>query len=240
MDVLYGMPGHDHRLFINVVHACPNACYFCVDFIGDSFYGFDLKLGKQPSADEIVSAVEHYADIDRVREVYYCGIGEPLLRYQAILESAPRVRKLLPPGAKLAINTSGTFFLRHRRVDFAEHFDLIQVSLNAESEEKYNQICRPKHAGAYEAMMSFLRELRRFLDETNSACHVELSVVDASQREHLPSSEQGMLNLPQPDVDACRLIASGFRWPLKVKPLMRGAGDSTWEDFADAVRGRVA
>lgn len=37
------MPGQPYRMFVNVVHACPNACFSCVDFKGDTFYGFDRK-----------------------------------------------------------------------------------------------------------------------------------------------------------------------------------------------------
>lgn len=170
MDVVYAMPGQPHRMFINIVHACPNACLFCVDFKGETFYGFDLKTGTAPTTAEIVSAVRACPDRSRVREVYYCGIGEPLLLYDRVVESAPRIRELLEPTAILAINTSGTFYLRHRRVDFASLFDLVQVSLNAENEEKYNLICRPKVPGAYDALIQFLYDLRDFLNRTPGTC----------------------------------------------------------------------
>src|SRR5687767_14584700 len=119
MDIVYAMPGSPTRLFINVVHACPNACFFCVDFKGDAFYGFDLKTGRHPSADEIVRAVELHPAREGIREVYYCGIGEPLLRYDVVVGTVDAVRKLLPR-AVMAINTSGTFYLRHRRLDFVQ------------------------------------------------------------------------------------------------------------------------
>ena len=221
MDVVYTMPGESHRMFINIVHACPNACFFCVDFKGETFYGFDLKNGRAPTTDEIVAAVRAYPDRPNVQEVYYCGIGEPLLLYDRVVESVPRVRALFQPGTILAINTSGTFYVRHRRVDFAGLFDLIQVSLNAENEEKYNRICRPKVHGAYQAMMAFLLDLRNFLDRTGSTCRVELTVVDAYEVEYLPERERALPGVPRPDVDACREIAATFGWPLKVKRLIR-------------------
>ncbi len=43
MDIVYSMPEQQHRMFINIVHACPNACFFCVDFKGETFCGFDLQ-----------------------------------------------------------------------------------------------------------------------------------------------------------------------------------------------------
>lgn len=240
MDVVYAMPNQEHRLFINVVHACPNACFFCVDFKGDAFFGFDLKTGRQPSGDEIIAAVTGYNQRSVVREVYYCGIGEPLLRYDTVMNTVNEVRRVLSPGAVLAINTSGTFYARHQRVDFAERFDLIQVSLNAENEQKYNEICRPKIPGAFQALMAFLRDLRDYIDRTGTNCRVELSVVDPSDREHLPERERGLAKIPRPDVPACAKIAADFGWPLKVKPLIKECDDERWEPFALARRLRTA
>lgn len=228
MDIVYRMPGQDHRMFVNVIHACPNACYFCVDFKGDTFYGFNLKTGRMPTSDEIIAAVEEYPMRRSVTEVYYCGIGEPLLRYQTVLETAERLRRLFSPGTILAVNTSGTFYLRHPHVDFARSFDLIQVSLNAENEEKYNLICRPKVRGAYRAMMAFLRRLRAFLDESCIRCRVELSVVDPSDVDSLPARERIRALPPKPDFDACRRIANDFGWPLKIKSLMK---DCEWNEW---------
>ncbi len=223
-------------MFINVVHACPNACFFCVDFTGDEFYGFDLKTGSMPSADEIVAAVQRYPLKERLTEVYYCGIGEPLLRYNVVVETAPRIRSLLPAGTLLAINTSGTFYSRYPQVDFVRQFDLVQVSLNAENEEKYNLICRPKTPGAYRALMSFLTHLRAFLDQQESDCRVELSVVDTSTDANILSEQTGSQDLLQPDIEACRQIAAQFGWPLKVKTLMKGFDSDQWTDFARPLR----
>lgn len=240
MDIVYGMPGHEQRMFVNVIHACPNACYFCVDFKGDTFYGFNLKTGRMPTNDEIIAAVEEYPMRRSVTEVYYCGIGEPLLRYQTVLETAERIRCLFSPRTILAVNTSGTFYQRHPRVDFARNFDLIQVSLNAENEEKYNLICRPKVRGAYQAMMAFLRHLREFLDESSIPCRVELSVVDPSDVDSLPVREKIGARPPTPDFDACRRIAEDLGWPLKIKSLIKDCEQHEWSRFANAIRLRPA
>ena len=39
--------------------------------------------------------------------------------------------------------------------------DSISVSLNAESEEKYNKLCRPIHKNAYRAVLDFIKEARK-------------------------------------------------------------------------------
>ena len=230
------MPGQKHRMFINVVHACPNACFFCVDFKGDTFFGFDLKNRRPFNTDEIIAAVEKYPSREAIKEVYFCGIGEPLLRYDTVMEAAKQIRQLFPPQTLLAINTSGTYFLRYPRVDFAQHFDLIQISLNAENEEKYNAICRPKVRGAYRALMMFLDELKTYIDESGITCHVELSVVDPSDVENLPEAERQLINVPKPDFDSCQRIAASYGWPLKVKSLIKNCDRDEWLDFSEGVR----
>lgn len=239
MDITYAMPGQTHRLFINVIHACPNACFFCVDFKGTMFYGFDLKNGKWPSVQEIISSIVAFPLSRSIREVYFCGIGEPLLRYDTVVEAAAKIRTLLPPQTIIAINTSGTFYLRDRRVDFARQFDLIQISLNAESEEKYNLICRPKVQGTYKAMMAFLYDLRKFLDRTGSPCRVELSVVDPSEIDSLPEREWLLPAIPMPDIEACQRIAESLGWPLKVKRLIKNCDREEWRHFAANLRRRT-
>jgi len=236
MDIVYAMPGQQHRMFISIVHACPNACLFCVDFKSDSFYGFDLKNGRRPTAQEIVAAVEAYQFRHCISEVYYCGIGEPLLLYDTVVETVDEIRALFPSQTIIAINTSGTFYRWYPRVDFARKFDLIQVSLNAENEEKYNLICRPKVPGAYKVLTAFLHDLRDFLDHAGTACRVELTVVDPWEREHLPEEERTLSSIPRPDVDACRRIAAGFGWPLKVKTLIKDCEREEWRQFAQSIR----
>jgi GTP 3',8-cyclase len=236
MDVIYAMPGQPHRLFVNVIHACPNACYFCVDFKGDSFFGFNLSKGRAPTCEEMVSAVKSFPHRAQVRELYFCGIGEPMLQYDRVVEAATRIRSLLPAGALMALNTSGMFYLADPRLDFAEHFDLIQISLNAENEAKYDEICRPKVRGAYQVLMRFLKDLREFISRSGSTCRVELTVVDVAAREHLPERERAMPSPPTPDIAACRRIADKFGWPLKVKPLIVASELGAWDPFAQEYR----
>lgn len=239
MQITYAMPGERHRLFLNVVHACPNACLFCVDFQGGAFYGFDLKHGHPATVEQIIAAVQRYPLLAEVTQVYFCGIGEPLLCYDVVVDTATRLRSVLARDVMLAVNTSGTFYHWNPRVDFAQHFDLIQVSLNAENEEKYEQICRPKFRGAYQTLMSFLRHLRRFIEETAIPCRVELSVVDTSEVQYLPAKERNRRDIPKPDLEACRQVAASFGWPLKVKRLMRDFEREEWRPFAEGLRSRT-
>src|SRR5260221_11456527 len=236
MDIVYAMPDQKHRLFINVIHACPNACLFCVDFKGDAVHGFDLKKGKPATVDQIVKAVERYPLVAEISEVYFCGIGEPLLYYDVVVQAATHLRHFLDRRVLLAINTSGTFYRWNPRVEFARCFDLIQVSLNAESEEKYDQICRPKFCGTYRVLMSFLRHLAEFIKASGIQCRVELSIVDTSDTDSLPESERERSDIPRADLEACQKVADAFGWPLRAKRLIKDCEKPEWRIFSEMMK----
>ena len=233
MNVLYGMPGQSHRLFVNVVHACPNRCMFCVDFVGDKFFGFDLKKRNGASAADIVEAITEYPRLSEVREIYFCGIGEPLLRYDVVTESCVAIRQALGSSVLLALNTSGTHYRFERRLDVVRHLDLLQISLNADTAQKYEDICRPRFKGAYETVRSFMDALHAFIRSERVACRVELSVVDLSEREFLPESARAGPVI-EPDYEACKRIADSYGWGFKVKKLLRDCHDEGWIGFADS------
>lgn len=214
------MPGQSHRLFINFIYACPNSCFFCVDFKGDTFYGFDLKRGKRPTQADILAALNQFENKRDIKEIYFCGIGEPLLVYDLVLEVAKRTREIFGNKVLLGINTSGTFFKANPEVGFCKYFDIVQVSLNAENELKYNEICRPKFKGAYKTVMHFLNALKKYIVENQIPVKVELSVVDTSNGTHLPKWASDNGDIPLPDFDKCKVIADGFGWDLKIKTLL--------------------
>lgn len=219
-NVAYSMPGQPHRLFLNVVYACPNACTFCVDFVGDTFFGQDLKTGRATTSSELVAAYRQVSDERPISEVYFCGIGEPLLRYDTIVEAARGIRRSGGPALTMALNTSGTFYAFRKQLDFVKYFDLLQVSLNAESAEKYELICRPKIKNSFLTLIQFLRDLRRYLDSSCAQTRVELTIVDTSEGNTMP--DYAHLDLgPAPDLDACHRLACELGFPLKVKSLIR-------------------
>lgn len=69
--------------------------------------------------------------------------------------------------------------------DFAGRFDMVSISLNTDTAEKYDRLCHPAHPGAYEAMKSFAREVRRYVPT------VMMTVVDTISPE---------------EIEACRVI----------------------------------
>ena len=86
------------------------------------------------------------------------------------------------------MNTNGTANLIHARdtcPDFAGRFDEVSISLNTDTAEKYEALCRPRYPGAYEAMKDFARELTKY------APTVMMTVVDT---------------IPPEEIESCRKI----------------------------------
>ncbi len=52
--------------------------------------------------------------------------------------------------------------------------DSISISLNAENQEKYDELCKPSLVGAYEAVLDFIKDCKKIFSS------VRLSVVYVS------------------------------------------------------------
>ena len=82
------------------------------------------------------------------------------------------------------MDTNGTASLIHGRdtaPDFAGRFDMVSISLNTDTAEKYNALCHPIYPDAYEAMKAFAKEVRRYVPQ------VMMTVVDTIPREEIES-----------------------------------------------------
>jgi len=75
--------------------------------------------------------------------------------------------------------------------------DSISVSLNAESEVKYNELCRPIHKNAYRAVLNFIKGARK------AGIGIRVTVV----------------NLFKIDVDNCKMIAEKLDSEFHVRAL---------------------
>lgn len=178
--------------YLNIARRCTLRCEFCPKFNGTwVVQDYDLNLGAEPDADQLVDAV---GDPARYREIVFCGLGEPTLRLDVLLDVARRLRQR---GAQIRINTDGLANLVHGRdvtPEFAGLIDSVSISMNAHDATTYERHCRPKHEGSFDAMLDFARKVKVHVPE------VTLTAIDG---------------LDEVDIDACRRIAEelgvGFR-----------------------------
>ena len=80
------------------------------------------------------------------------------------------------------MDTNGTGSLIHGRdiaPDFEGRFDMVSISLNTDTAEKYDALCHPIHAGAYEEMKRFAKEVQKYVPT------VMMTVVDTIPKEEI-------------------------------------------------------
>jgi GTP 3',8-cyclase len=150
------------NLYINLTNRCSADCVFCIRNFADGVYGYDLRLSKEPRAEEVIRALEGL-DLSKYREIVFTGLGEPTLRFDVVLSVT---RWLKSRNIRVRLDTNGQAALINPEKDVvselkAAGIDSISVSLNAESEEKYNMLCRPIHKNAYNAVLEFVRGARK-------------------------------------------------------------------------------
>lgn len=180
-----------NKLYLNITNSCTNRCEFCVRESTAGVGAGSLWLEHQPTVREVLDSVEHP---EKYEEIVFCGFGEPLSRVDAVVDIARELRKY---GVPIRINTNGQANLIHGRnivPDLAGLIDIVSISLNAESAEKYQAICHSVFGEkSFQAILDFA-----------AAC-----------KNHIPRVILSVVDRPDIDVDACRKIAEslgvGFR-----------------------------
>ena len=154
----------NNALYINLTNRCPNSCVFCIKTkFAMRFDKYDLNLqGQEPSSEEVISVLQKEMAQEPVKEIVFCGYGEPTMRLKVLLETAQKVKQLYPQ-IKLRLNTIGLGSLVNGRDisgELAQNIDEISISLNSPDAQEWQKIVRPnpKYAAqGYQAMLDFVR-----------------------------------------------------------------------------------
>ncbi len=121
--------------------------------------GFDLRLLRNPSADEVWAAAVA-AGLRERSEVVFTGFGEPTRRLDAVLDLT---RRLVTAGmARVRLDTDGLASLREGRDVIPElaaaGLQAVSVSLNAPDASTYAGLCPSRYGpAAYDAVKDFIR-----------------------------------------------------------------------------------
>ncbi|MDA1001142.1 MAG: YchF/TatD family DNA exonuclease, partial [bacterium] len=166
------------RLYINITNQCSNACFFC-GLLSDKIYkGYDLTLSAEPSAEEILRAAGEAAGYE---EVVFSGFGEPTLRLDVLKEVAAGLRERGARKIRLVTNGLGS---RTNERDIIPELhglvDALSVSLQADTAENYEKICKTKDIeDPYPSIKAFIRAAKLHFREVEvTAVHMP-GMIDA-------------------------------------------------------------
>lgn len=154
------------KLYVNITNKCSNRCEFCIRNNGDGAYGSDsLWLEREPTRDEILNSIFSH-DLSAFPELVFCGYGEPTYRLDDAVYIAKAVKKIRPD-MKIRINTNGHSDLilgRKTAPDYEGAFDIVSISLNTPSRERYQQICHSVFGeAAFDSLLSFAGEVKHYV-----------------------------------------------------------------------------
>lgn len=187
-------------VYVNITNRCNCACTFCLRTKKTFADGSSLWLKDEPSAEEIIARFEQHG-LNAVKEVVFCGFGEPTLRLDVLLAVAAAIKEK-DASVKIRINTNGLAELEYQQEIaplFAGLIDKISISLNAATAEEYLAITRNRFGvGAYEAMLSFAQKCQPHVAQ------VALTVVDCIGAEKIA---------------ACRSVCERYGIDLRVRPM---------------------
>lgn len=180
---------HPSTVYINLTNSCTNSCVFCLRNQKDDVCGAQMWHDDNYELDDIINQFQKFTQ--SVREVVFCGYGEPFLRREMMKEFCKYLRKNYPY-IKIRVNTNGhanAIYKTNVAEEFKGLIDSVSVSLNAADETMYDEICKPKIKNAYEEVKGFIKSA------VNAGMDVTTSVVTGFDKVH------------HVDVDKCEKIA---------------------------------
>ena len=170
------------NLYVNPTNRCNYNCEFCLRKNGNdgSIYTHNLWLEREPTREEMLESIESH-DLSRYQQLVFVGFGEPSYRLEDICWVIDRMKE---HGTKIytRMDTNGTGCLIHGRnvcPDFEGRFDMVSISLNTDTAEKFDALCHPAQEGSFEAMKTFAKEIQNYVPV------VMMTVVDTISPEEI-------------------------------------------------------
>lgn len=160
-DIVYH---YKTNLYINLTNQCPNKCEFCdIESIGQDINS-DLIVQTEPDFDKVVEILEEKLNQYNVKEVVFCGGGEPLMRLDLLLEIANYIDK--NHSVDIRINTTGYPYIFYDDREVVKELkesevDSVVVSVNSTSEQEYQALCNPKIEDAYQKTLNFVEKCKQ-------------------------------------------------------------------------------
>jgi TatD family-associated radical SAM protein len=186
---------YHNSLYLNITNRCPNLCVFCIKNKWNMDYrGYNLKLLKEPSVEDIKVDVEKNFLNKNYDEIVFCGYGEPTMRWDTAKEFIMAVRsgsvKSVPPKIRIRINTNGLGNLINKRditLEMKGLVDALHISLNTRSREQWVKLMQPFNDyrdNGFDSVIDFIKRAKESVKEVIVTA-VELEEVDIKAVENL-------------------------------------------------------
>ncbi len=181
-------------LYINLTNRCDADCIFC-DRKGEAMVkGHNLKITREPEAEEVIAEI---GDPLRYEEVVFCGYGEPTIRLEALKQVARFVKDR---GGRTRLNTDGHGNIINKRnivPELAGLVDSVSISLNSTDPQQYGALMRIDGPKNFAAMVEFAKEAVRFLPRVVLTI-VDLDDVDEEKARTFVEKEVGAIFAKRP------------------------------------------
>ena len=178
-------------VYINLTNRCTNSCIFCVRSQKSDVCGADMLHDDNYKLEDVINQFKLFP---AVREVVFCGYGEPFLRKDIMKTFCVYLRENYPE-IKIRVNTNGhanAVYKMNAAEEFKGLIDEVSVSLNASNPAQYDEICRPKINNAYEEVKNFIKACK------SADIKVTASIVSGFDETHIM------------DIEKCREIAQSL------------------------------
>lgn len=165
-------------VYINLTNSCTNACIFCLRTQKDDVCGKEMWHDDDYELEDIIEQFKKYSE--NAKEVVFCGYGEPFLRKEMMKSFCKYLRENFPY-IKIRVNTNGhanAIYRTNVAAEFKGLLDNASISLNAPTEEQYDEICKPKIKNAYNAVLEFTKSCKA------AGIDVSMSVVTGFDKIH--------------------------------------------------------
>jgi TatD DNase family protein len=178
-----------NSLYLNLTTRCTADCSFCSRLTRPVVQGYNLKLDREPTAEEVWNSID---DCKKYDEIVFCGYGEPTLRLDTIKKVSKKIKEA---GGKVRLNTNGHGNVINKRNILPELkglVDSISISLNADTAEGYDRIVRPLPGirnGIYDRVKEFIEESKKYIPETQATIVTHQEGVDEDKCEEISKNE---------------------------------------------------
>ena len=182
-ESLREQPEGKRNLYVNITNQCNCSCTFCLRNMKHMAENSSLWLRDgEPSVEQVERELDA-VPWAYIKEVVFCGFGEPTMRLDDLVTLLRYVKKT-HPGMPTRLNTNGLAELQYGRDDIAAQFDglldTVSISLNASNAERYYELTRARFGvKSWEGMLTFAMHCKPYVP------NVVLTVVD-----HVESDEE--------------------------------------------------